>query len=52
MRLQYQSRSVLSPEGNLVGGGGSDQIERPSWVMIYTWYSLAEDEDLPEEYRK
>jgi hypothetical protein len=43
---------VLSPEGNLVVGGESDQIERPPWVMIYTWYSLAKDEDLPEEYRK
>ncbi|KAJ6030216.1 hypothetical protein N7460_010482 [Penicillium canescens] len=52
MRLQHQSQSVLSPEGNLVGGGESDRIERPKWVIIYTWYSLAEDEDLPEEYRK
>lgn len=51
MRLMKISRSVLSPEGNLVGGE-ADCIEWSRWGVIYTWCSLAEDDDVLLEFRK
>lgn len=51
MGLIDKTNSVLLPEGNLVGGE-QDGIERPWWVIIYTWFSLAEDGDILESYPK
>jgi hypothetical protein len=45
MRLMAQSRSVLSPRGNLVGGE-SEQTEWPPWIEAYVWFSLAEEGDV------
>ena len=45
MRLMPQSRSVLSPRGNMVGGE-SERTDWPHWIRAYVWFSLAEEGDL------
>jgi hypothetical protein len=51
MRLMYQYRSVLSPQGNLVGGE-SEMTEWPRYITAYIWFSLAEEGDLIVQLRK
>ncbi|OQD61419.1 hypothetical protein PENPOL_c017G07933 [Penicillium polonicum] len=51
MRLMPQSRSVLSPRGNLVGGE-SEQTEWPPSIRAYVWFSLAEEGDVIVQPRK
>ncbi len=45
MRLMHQYRSVLSPQGNLVGGD-IDRTEWPPWIEAYVWFSLVEEGDV------
>ena len=51
MKLVGQSRSVLSPRGNLVGGG-SERTEWSHGIVAYVWFSLAEEGDLSVQYIK
>lgn len=51
MRLMPQSRSVLSPRGDLVGGGSEDP-EWSLWITAYVWFSLAEEGDVILQLRK
>ncbi|CEO58406.1 hypothetical protein PMG11_03135 [Penicillium brasilianum] len=51
MRLMHQSRSVLSPRGDLVGGW-SDITEWPRPIEAYVWFSLAEEGDMIATPRK
>ncbi|KAJ5523186.1 hypothetical protein N7513_012730 [Penicillium frequentans] len=45
MRLMHQSRSVLSPRGDMVGGE-SEQDEWSDCIEAYVWFSLAEEGDM------
>ncbi|KAF3386806.1 hypothetical protein F1880_001698 [Penicillium rolfsii] len=45
MRLMPQSCSVLSPQGNMVGGE-SERMKWPHYIRAYVWFSLAEEGDL------